>query len=66
MLNWIIENKEWIFGGAGVAIISGLIALFRRGSDGVNQRQTAGDNSTNIQSGRDLRVNQHESDADNE
>jgi uncharacterized protein YggL (DUF469 family) len=66
MVNWIIENKEWVFGGVGVAIISGLIALFRRSSGSVNQRQTSGDSSTNIQSVRDLKINQHESDADDE
>lgn len=30
MLEWIIENKEWIFSGAGVAIITFLITLVLR------------------------------------
>lgn len=28
-MNWIINNKEWIFSGIGVAIISLIISLFR-------------------------------------
>ncbi len=30
MLNWFFNNYEWIFSGIGVAIISGLIAFFRK------------------------------------
>lgn len=33
MMDWIIENKEWIFSGIGVLLISGLIGIincFRR------------------------------------
>jgi len=27
-INWIIENREWIFGGVGITIIVGLIRFF--------------------------------------
>lgn len=38
MLNWIIENKEWFFSGAGVAIISGLIFLLKSNKNKNKQR----------------------------
>lgn len=28
MINWIIKNKEWIFSGIGVAIITGILSIF--------------------------------------
>ena len=37
MIAWLLNNKEWIFSGIGVFILSGIIALiFRRGSSGNN------------------------------
>jgi hypothetical protein len=53
---WILESKEWIFSGMGVAIISGVIALIWRRRGGVNQNQTSGANSTNIQAARDVNL----------
>ena len=29
-MNWLIENKEWVFSGGGIAIISALIFLFKK------------------------------------
>ena len=57
---WIVENKSWIFDGLGVAIITGLIALFvrRRREDGVTkQTQVSGDNSVNIQTAGNIAIN---------
>jgi len=31
MLDWICDNREWIFSGAGVAVISAIIYFVRRG-----------------------------------
>jgi hypothetical protein len=55
-LAWVIDNKEWIFGGIGVAVVTGVIALLRRRQNGVTQKQTSGANSTNVQAGRDINV----------
>jgi hypothetical protein len=55
-LAWVIDNKEWIFGGVGVAVVTGVIALLRRRQNGVTQKQTSGANSTNVQAGRDINV----------
>lgn len=51
MLDYLINNKEWIFGGIGVAVISW---LFFRGSKKSSMSQNGGDNSTNIQVGGDV------------
>ena len=53
MFDWLVANREWIFGGIGVAVI-GWIGWFLFGR-GKTQSQKAGDNSTNIQVGRDLK-----------
>nr|WP_315212301.1 hypothetical protein [uncultured Flavobacterium sp.] len=54
---------EWLFDGLGTAIITLIIGLLTGGTVGyrigikksykVNQKQTAGDNSSQIQVGRD-------------
>jgi hypothetical protein len=65
-LTWVIDNKEWIFGGIGVAAIGWLFALFIRRQDGLSQRQRSGANSTNLQSGRDINLNREASRSDDE
>jgi hypothetical protein len=50
-LAWLYENKEWVFGGIGAAIIT---AIIHRRSQ--SQRQRSGDKSTNIQAGRDVNM----------
>lgn len=48
MLDYLIANKEWIFSGIGVFVLSWLI--FRNPEKG-GMSQNGGDNSTNIQVG---------------
>ncbi len=64
MLDWLIQNKEWVFGGVGVAIITGVVGFLKRSSTGVNQSQHSGSNSTNVQSGRDVNLNKGSSKPD--
>jgi len=47
MLDYLINNKEWIFSGIGVAVLSWL--FFGRNKSSISQK--SGDNSTNIQVG---------------
>ncbi len=65
MIAWLIENKEWVFGGVGAAVLSGTCTLlwrmFKRGGDSVSQRQASGANSTNVQAGRDINLNKDSS-----
>jgi len=51
-MSWIIENREWVFSGVGIAIIGVVWGLFKRNKATNTNRQVlkAGDNSNNIQS----------------
>jgi hypothetical protein len=60
-MNWIFENKEWLFSGIGVIIISTILGFF------LNKRKPqqsikSGDFSHNFQSGRDLNIKIGDSD----
>ena len=54
-MEWIIENKEWLFSGIAIALplsIEGWIISNR----GDKQVQKGGKNSTNIQVGGDFKI----------
>lgn len=56
MWNWIINNREWIFSGIGIAVpvaIAGWIFSSKKSK----QVQRSGNNSTNIQIGGNITVN---------
>ncbi|QBQ54007.1 hypothetical protein E3U44_05395 [Nitrosococcus wardiae] len=53
VLDYIMNNKEWIFSGIGVAVISWV--SFRKSSN-TKMTQKSGDNSTNIQVGGSINV----------
>ena len=55
-MKWIIENKEWIFSGAGIFIISLIIGLFIRKQRISKQVQKSGSGSTNYQAGGDIKI----------
>ena len=55
-MRWIIENKDWIFSGVGVSIISLVVGLFAKNNIALKQTQKSGRNSTNYQSGRDINI----------
>lgn len=50
MIDWIIINKEWIFSGIGVLMISSIIGLLIKNKHGIVQKQKSGKNSVNFQS----------------
>jgi len=60
-LNWIINNKEWLFSGIAIAIP---IAIFgwAFSTRANKQVQKGGDNSTNIQVGRNATLKTRKSD----
>lgn len=60
-MEWIIENKEWLFSGVAIAIPLAIVGLFFSGQ-GNKQVQKSGDNSTNIQIGGSLKVGGNEND----
>jgi hypothetical protein len=60
--DWIVENKVWVFSGAGIAIIGGIFTLIKwllnknKRDSTVNQSQKSGKNSINIQVVGDLTI----------
>jgi hypothetical protein len=55
-MNWINENKEWIFSGIGVLAITLLLKLFTRSSKKPKMIQKSGSHSINIQAGDKVEV----------
>lgn len=55
-MQWIIDNKEWIFSGAGVFILSLIIGLIIKRKSSSNQVQKSGAKSTNYQAGGDINI----------
>ena len=53
-MEWIISNKDWIFSGAGIFIISLIIGLFKKKAISRKQIQKSGKNSTNYQAGKNI------------
>lgn len=54
-MDWLMQNKDWVFSGIGVAILSLIGGLLFKNRAG--QKIKAGNNSTNIQGGKDVKVN---------
>lgn len=55
-MDWIILNREWLFGGIAIAIPLAIIGWFFS-NNGNKQVQKGGDNSTNIQVGGNFKIN---------
>lgn len=52
---WIIKNKEWLFSGVGLVVIAWVARLiFKKDYASSTQTIHAGNNSTNVQAGRDV------------
>ncbi|WP_368205829.1 hypothetical protein [Aeromonas sp. s5] len=60
-MEWILENKEWLFSGVAIAIPLAIIGWFLSGK--VNKQvQKGGNNSTNIQIGGDFKIGGNKND----
>lgn len=58
-LEWINDNREWVFSGIGAVIIGTVLAFFLKGkhaSSAIQQTARSGDASQNIQAGRDVNI----------
>lgn len=57
VIEWIVDNKEWLFSGVGVVAV-GWIArvLFKKLQVAPSQTIRSGDGSTNVQAGRDVNI----------
>jgi hypothetical protein len=57
VFDWLIQNEQWLFSGIGVAIVSWIGALiFKRNNSSSSQTIRSGNNSTNLQAGRDVNI----------
>ncbi len=60
-MEWIIENKDWLFSGIAIAIPLAIIGwLIHKNKS--KQIQKSGNNSTNVQVGKNININQREKD----
>mgnify|MGYP001328530245 CR=1 FL=1 len=57
-MNWLIENKEWVFSGVGVFVLGLIITWLarHRGTGSHKQIQKSGGNSKNYQAGGDINI----------
>jgi len=54
-MEWIIENKTWLFSGIAIAVPIAIIGWIVSKNTN-NQVQKGGDNSTNIQVGGSIKI----------
>jgi len=52
-MQWIVDNKEWFFSGAGIFILTVIFSLF---SKSTSMKQKSGKNSKNVQAKRDVNI----------
>lgn len=60
-MEWINQNKEWLFSGIGAVVLGGVFSFFKKKKDNsgkANQSIESGDNSQNYQSGNDMTINE--------
>lgn len=55
-MQWISDNKEWIFSGAGLFVLTALVAIFKKSGHTTSQTQKSGKNSTNYQSAGGMQI----------
>jgi len=60
-MNWIIENKDWLFSGVAIAVPLAIVGWFIT-TRGHKQVQKGGNNSTNIQVGGNINIGEKKDD----
>ncbi|MAD45835.1 MAG: hypothetical protein CMH98_12585 [Oceanospirillaceae bacterium] len=60
-MEWITENKDWLFSGVAIAIPLAIIGWFISSSKN-KQVQKGGHNSTNIQVGGSFKIGKNKDD----
>ncbi|KON69631.1 hypothetical protein AKG34_13320 [Peribacillus butanolivorans] len=61
-MEWLIQNREWVFSGIGIVVISAVARLFfkNKSSEKISQTIQSGDGSTNIQGVNNVSVSNGE------
>ena len=58
LIKWVGNNKEWLFSGVGVVVVAWIVRIvYRKKQISSYQNIRSGRNSTNIQAGRDVKIN---------
>lgn len=55
-MQWILNNKEWIFSGVGVFILSIVLGFVFKNRSALKQNQRSGSNSKNYQAAGDIKI----------
>ena len=55
-MQWLIDNKEWVFSGAGIFLLGLLVTLFKKSGNTTKQSQKSGKKSSNYQSAGDINI----------
>ena len=55
-MQWLIENKDWVFSGIGVAVITIIFGFIFKAKRTTNQSQQSGNESTNYQAANDINI----------
>jgi|GEM_PF-585551 len=56
-IDWVVNNKEWLFSGVGLVVLTWMGRLiYKKNFVSSSQTIRAGDSSTNIQAARDINV----------
>jgi hypothetical protein len=62
-MNWLIQNREWLFGGVLVAVPLAVVGWILAKRHSVkSQKQVGGDNSVNVQVGGNIQIGRGERD----
>ena len=57
LIQWVVNNKEWIFSGAGLMLVTWIGRVIYKGRQAdSSQTIRSGNNSINIQAGRDMQI----------
>lgn len=55
-MQWVIENKEWVFSGIGVFALSLVVTFILNRKKSTSQIQKSGKNSKNYQAAGDINI----------
>lgn len=62
---WVIDNKQWLFSGAGLAVVAWIAGLIiKKSHSSSTQTIRSGDRSTNVQAGRDVSIGTKKNDVE--
>ena len=63
MIEWLIENKEWLLSGILVSVPIACIGWYiSKSTNSKQQTQYSGDNSRNFQAGKNIKISTNKND----